>query len=156
MDFPAIPASVSSSDSERLALEAAIGAKVVEVLTTKRDYIAVLEDEEKVKKADPSQTQLLALDRSGVIITARGSTTGVDFVSRAFFPKFGVPEDPVCGSAHCEMAPYWSKKLGKTIFKAHQVSARGGVLDVELKQDRVMLGGFVSPYLQGIITVPKE
>ncbi len=94
---------------------------------------------------------MAALPYEGVIATAPGEA--VDFVSRYFAPKFGIPEDPVTGSAHCELAPYWAKRLGRERLTAHQVSARGGELDCEVKGDRVLLTGRAVTYLEGIIDV---
>ena len=87
----------------------------------------------------PDMFLLSQLDLRCVVITAPG--TQVDFVSRCFGPKYGIPEDPVTGSSHCELAPYWGKRLGKNILTARQVSRRGGNLTCELKSDRVFLTG---------------
>jgi len=95
---------------------------------------------------------LAGLDRFGVIVTAPGSA-GTDFVSRFFAPADGIPEDPVTGSAHCTLIPYWSKRLGKTRMTARQVSARGGELACEDAGSRVRIGGRAVTYLQGWIEV---
>ena len=91
------------------------------------------------------------LETFGVIVTAPGDH--VDFVSRFFAPRVGVPEDPATGSAHCTLTPYWAARLGKTTLHAHQVSARGGELWCELAGDRVRIAGHVTPYLAGSIDV---
>ena len=96
--------------------------------------------------------RVAALDRQGVIATAPGRA--VDFVSRFFAPAFGVPEDPVTGSAHCTLVPYWAKRLGKARLHALQVSARGGELFCEDRDARVSIGGRVVGYLEGTIEVP--
>ena len=95
---------------------------------------------------------LAGLDRFGVIITAPGAGE-VDFVSRFFAPGDGIPEDPVTGSAHCTLIPYWSKRLGRTRLAARQISARGGELSCELAGDRVRIGGRAVTYLQGELDV---
>ena len=87
----------------------------------------------------------------GLIVTAPGESC--DFVSRYFAPRAGIPEDPVTGSAHCVLAPYWAERLGKTELSARQVSSRGGALDLALAGERVMITGRVVPYLEGIIHV---
>ena len=90
------------------------------------------------------------LDLRGVIVTAPG--TDVDFVSRFFAPKLGIPEDPVTGSAHCALAPYWAKRLGKNVLSARQVSRRGGNICCELKTDRVILSGSAVTVMTSEIT----
>ena len=92
---------------------------------------------------------LKELDRIGVVITAPGNS--VDFVSRFFAPAVGIPEDPVTGSAHCTLIPYWAKKLGKTKMTAKQVSGRGGDLICEYKDDRVVIGGQARLFMEGRI-----
>ena len=161
MDFPAIVAHHDAAKAKReipFLEEEVFGGKtkVVELLRTKRDYIAVVATEESVKELAPRFDKLSEMDLIGLIVTAKSSAQGVDFISRAFFPRLGVNEDPVCGSAHCEMAPYWAAQLGKTIFTAHQLSRRGGQLHVELKGDRVSLSGTVAPYLEGFIHIPIQ
>ena len=94
---------------------------------------------------------LSQLGRYGVIATAVGDE--VDFVSRYFVPSAGIPEDPVTGSAHCTLTPYWAKHLGKTHFHAWQVSARGGELWCELDGDRVLISGHAVKYLEGSIQI---
>jgi predicted PhzF superfamily epimerase YddE/YHI9 len=82
-------------------------------------------------------------------VTARASSRGFDFVSRFFAPASGIDEDPVTGSAHCTLAPFWSERLGKTSFVAYQASPRGGVIQVEIKGDRILLGGQAVTVLRG-------
>lgn len=135
MDFPArtsTPYEVSD------LLIKGLGQTPVEVLAAD-DYLVVFESEAIVRAIVPDQALLAQLDLRGVIITAPGME--FDIVSRFFAPKFGIPEDPVTGSAHCALAPYWANKLGKTILTARQVSKRGGNLTCEIKGDRVMLYG---------------
>jgi PhzF family phenazine biosynthesis protein len=147
MDFPAWPATpIAASD----ALVAALGARPLEVLMA-RDILAVFDSEEHIKRLRPDFNRIAALNAFAVIVTARGDQ--VDFVSRFFAPAAGVPEDPVTGSAHCTLMPYWAEKLGKNKLSAHQVSARGGELWCEMLGDRVTIAGNTVEYLRGEITV---
>ena len=116
------------------------------------DYIAVFDSEDTVRAITPDLALLFRLDRRGVIVTAKGSD--VDFVSRFFAPKYGIPEDPVTGSAHCELAPYWAKRLGKNSLEARQVSRRGGDLLCEIKADRVLLSGSAVTVMVTTISLP--
>jgi PhzF family phenazine biosynthesis protein len=115
------------------------------------DYILVLEGEASVKKADPDLRRLRELDLRGVCITAPGDEA--DFVSRFFAPKYGIDEDPVTGSAHTQLAPYWAKRLGKNPLRARQASKRGGEIDCRVANGRVFLGGEAVLYLEGRIFV---
>jgi predicted PhzF superfamily epimerase YddE/YHI9 len=112
------------------------------------DYIVECADEAMVTAARPDMGPLKAVD-GGVILTARASTRGWDFVSRYFVPAFGVDEDPVTGSAHCALAPYWAKRLGRPTLTARQVSKRGGTLEVAVDGDRVRLTGHAVTVLSG-------
>jgi PhzF family phenazine biosynthesis protein len=145
MDFPAsslTPCEISAILAEGL------GVRPIEVWAAE-DYVAVFDSEATVRAIMPDQTLLGQLDLRCVVITAPGSE--VDFVSRVFGPKFGIPEDPVTGSAHCELAPYWAKKLGKNILSARQVSKRGGTLTCEVKADRVILAGYAVTFMEAEI-----
>jgi PhzF family phenazine biosynthesis protein len=146
MDFPArAPTPIPVSD----ALSDALGQAPSEVHLS-RDILAVYDNEATVRALSPDQAKLLALDEGlGVIVTAKGDT--VDFVSRFFAPKAGIAEDPVTGSAHCTLVPYWSKRLGWSDLVAHQVSARGGELHCELRGDRVIMSGQCVLFLTGSI-----
>ena len=130
----------------------ALGCDAGEVLATAIHYLAVLEDEGAVLALAPDMAGILALDRRGVIVTAPGAEC--DFVSRFFAPALGIPEDPVTGSAHCVLVPYWAERLGIVDLHARQVSARGGELFCRLKGDRVRLSGEAVLYLEGKILVP--
>lgn len=116
-----------------------------------RDYMAVYASEQDVLDLQPDMGELAKLDALGVIATARGNS--VDFVSRFFAPNAGVPEDPVTGSAHSTLIPYWSEKLGKTDLLARQVSARGGTLYCTNLGATVKMCGAAAPYLEGFINV---
>lgn len=148
MDFPATPAQVYPAPT---ALLAGLKRKPIEVLAAD-DYFAVYESEDDIRSLAPDLAELSKLDRRGVCITAPGKS--VDFVSRFFGPKWGIPEDPVTGSAHCTLAPYWAERLGKTRFIARQLSRRGGELHCELRGERVTISGYAVKFLEGDITVP--
>src|SRR5437868_1012189 len=107
------------------------------------------ENEEAVRGLKPDLAALERVDARGVIVTSRATTPGFDFVSRFFAPQTGVPEDPVTGSAHCALAPFWSDRLHKAELTGYQASARGGVVRVRLAGDRVVLGGQAVTVLQG-------
>ena len=136
LDFPARPAEKTASSA---TLTEGLGAAPREVLKS-RDVLAVFDDEAQIQNMKPDFELLAQVsDVLGVIVTAPGKT--VDFVSRFFSPKAGIPEDPVTGSAHCTLVPYWAARLGKTILHAHQLSDRGGELFCENKGERVTISG---------------
>ncbi len=116
-----------------------------------RDYLAVFESEENVRSVAPHMDKLAALDCLGVIVSAPGTRS--DFVSRFFAPKVGIPEDPVTGSAHCTLIPYWAARLGKKKLHALQLSERGGELFCEHLEDKVSIAGRAVTYLEGTIDV---
>jgi predicted PhzF superfamily epimerase YddE/YHI9 len=132
------------------SLDAALGALPLEVRRSSRDHLAIFGSAEDVLALRPNFVELAKLDCWAVIATAPGRN-GVDFVSRFFAPAQGVNEDPVCGSAHCTLVPYWAGRLGKSQLIAHQISQRGGVLDCELLGDRVNIAGQAVLYLEGNI-----
>ena len=146
MDFPArAPSPVAVSE----ALCDALGAAPSEAYLS-RDILAVFDDEASVRRLSPDQAKLLALDEGlGVIVSAKGET--VDFVSRFFVPKAGIAEDPVTGSAHCTLVPFWAERFGRSRLIAHQVSARGGELHCEHRGDRVTMSGRCTLFLTGRI-----
>jgi len=156
MDFP-------SWKPERLSdypdgLEQALGVKEIVGVYKSRDLLVELNNEEDVKNAEPDFTVIKKMGYK-IIITAPGNASGrsqrpdaleqIDFVSRFFAPTFGVDEDPVTGSAHSQLIPFWSEKLGKTKMQARQLSKRGGHLIVEQKGDRVQMGGKCIFYMKG-------
>lgn len=116
------------------------------------DLVCVFNSEAEVRALHPDMTHLARVEYRAVIATAPG-TDGIDFVSRFFGPRVGVPEDPVTGSAHTTLVPYWAERLGKTTFHARQVSARSGDLWCELRGDRVLMSGYAVTYLKGEIEV---
>ncbi|MGE5687776.1 MAG: PhzF family phenazine biosynthesis protein [Gemmatimonadota bacterium] len=138
LDFPATPPAACQPPAE---LARAVGAPVRLILKTPFDYLVELESEAAVKALAPDLGALARLGGRGVIVTARSTTPGFDFVSRFFAPAAGVPEDPVTGSAHCALGPLWGERLGKTSLIGYQASPRGGVVRVTLAGDRVLLAG---------------
>lgn len=116
------------------------------------DLLVLVQDEEIVKKLDPDLIILKKMEVRGIIVTAPANDDEVDFVSRFFAPAVGVPEDPVTGSTHTVLTPFWAKRLGKSILTAKQVSKRGGLLKCELAGDRVQIGGKAVTYLSGQIS----
>lgn len=105
------------------------------------DYIVEVESEEIVKALNPDYELLKRLDARGVMVTSISNTNGIDFVSRFFAPAYGIPEDPVTGSAHCCLGPYWKRRLNKNELTAFQASERGGFLKVRVEKDRVFISG---------------
>jgi PhzF family phenazine biosynthesis protein len=136
MDFPAYKTEAAAV-SEVASVAEALGAKVID-LRRGRQYLAVLESEDIVRKLVPDLARVAALPMD-VFVTARGAKA--DFVSRVFLPKVGIPEDPVTGGAHCFLAPYWSEVLERKTFFARQLSSRGGELWLRLEGDRVKMAG---------------
>jgi PhzF family phenazine biosynthesis protein len=145
LDFPSRPPNRIAAPA---AVLEALGIEPEEVLKA-RDFLCVFKSETRVRALAPNMTKLAALDAFAVIVTAKGDH--VDFVSRFFAPARGVPEDPVTGSAHCTLIPYWSQILGKKSMIAHQVSARGGELICEDRGDRVRIAGPAVLFATGII-----
>lgn len=123
------------------ALIDSLGVMPVYVGRNQFDYLIEVETEAELRALNPDHARLRTIPVRGVIVTARSTDPRFDFVSRFFAPGSGVDEDPVTGSAHCALTPYWAKKLGRTEMTAYQASARGGVVHVRLAGDRVKLGG---------------
>jgi PhzF family phenazine biosynthesis protein len=148
MDFPSrAPSSVEVTD----ALSDALGKVPTEVHMS-RDVLALYDDEASVRALSPDFAKLAVIeDGLGVIVTAIGDE--VDFVSRFFAPKAGIAEDPVTGSAHCTLVPFWSERLGQSQLQARQISERGGELQCELRGDRVIISGECALYLEGTIGI---
>jgi PhzF family phenazine biosynthesis protein len=149
LDFPATL--VHAADAPD-GLVDALGAPARFVGRSKFDYLVEADSEDVVRSLAPDHARLRHLAVRGVIVTSRATTEGWDFVSRFFAPGSGIDEDPVTGSAHCALTPYWSQKLGKTSFTARQMSARGGTLKTELVGDRVKLRGQAVTVIQGELT----
>jgi PhzF family phenazine biosynthesis protein len=151
MDFPA---KIDEPVEPPAGLLEALGViKLLYIGKNKFDYLLELESEEKVRSLTPDFTRLGKIEVRGTIVTSKSSSPDYDFVSRFFAPAVGVPEDPVTGSAHCCLGPYWSRKLHKTEFRAYQASARGGFLRVRVLGDRVLLAGQAVTILKGELMV---
>lgn len=149
MDFP-----VRRSEPVSMppGLVAALGVVPVEVVADSFNYLAELKSAQVVRELAPDIAAIARLDRSGVIITAPGDGP-YDFVSRYFAPAKGIAEDPVTGGAHCALAPYWAKRLGKAEFRAFQASRRGGEIVCRVIGDRVELAGSCIFYLEGEVEI---
>lgn len=145
LDFPAIATEPCAAPP---LLAEGLGAEPLEVRRG-MDYMVVLANEAAVRAVQPRLELLARLDARGVIVTARGESA--DFVSRFFGPAAGIPEDPVTGSAHCALVPYWAAQLGKTELHARQISARGGELWCTEAGTRVLIAGHAVKFLQGAI-----
>lgn len=146
LDFPARPP--QACEAPAALLESLGKPTAIEVLKS-RDYFVVLPDEAAVRHVEPDMNLMSQLDTIGVIITAKGQES--DVVSRCFYPGLGIPEDPVTGSAHCNIVPYWAEKLGKKELHCKQLSQRGGDLQCEYAGDRVLMSGKCVLYLRGEI-----
>lgn len=151
MDFPAKVVEPLAMEAE---VKAGLGINEIEALLISDDIVVVVNDVQLIESLTPDMQQLKRLPGRGIVVTAKGSD--VDFVSRWFGPKVGVEEDPVTGSAHTSLAPYWAKKLGKQQLTARQGGARKGALSCEIEGDRVIIKGRVAPYLKGVITLPSQ
>jgi len=146
MDFPSRPGVPIDAPDE---LVTGLGREPAEVYRA-RDYLAIFENEQGVRDLEPDFATLKRLDCTGVIASAPGSE--VDFVSRFFAPLAGIPEDPVTGSAHSTLTPYWAARLGKKQLTARQVSERGGELACSLRDDRVLIAGRAVLYVKGFLS----
>ena len=147
LDFPARPSVACEAPPELIK---ALG-KAPLFAAKSRDYLAVFENEQAVRELQPDMAALLQVDSLGVIVSAPGEHC--DFVSRFFAPRAGVPEDPVTGSAHCTLIPYWAQRLGRSQLRALQVSARGGELFCEHRGERVGIAGRAVTYSSGFLHV---
>jgi PhzF family phenazine biosynthesis protein len=146
MDFPAVGEEPSPAPPELLQ---ALGVEAQYVGRNKFDYLVEVASEAAVRTLKPDHANLRRIPVRGVMVTSRASAAGFDFVSRFFAPGSGVDEDPVTGSAHCCLAPYWAERLGKSELVACQVSPRGGIVRVRVAGDRVKLAGQAVTVLRG-------
>ena len=146
MDFPAVDAQVCEAPP---GLVEALGTPVGYAGKNAFDYLVEVESETVVRTLQPDFERLAALPARGVIVTSRSADPAFDFVSRFFAPACGIREDPVTGSAHCCLGPHWSGRLGKSDLVGRQVSARGGIVRVEMRGDRVRLGGRAITIMRG-------
>jgi PhzF family phenazine biosynthesis protein len=146
LDFPSTPPESISPPAE---IQRGLGASPKFVGRTTFDYLVELDSEDQVRALTPDFAALGRLGVRGVIVTAGSGNGSCDFVSRFFAPGAGIDEDPVTGSAHCALAPFWAARLGKQELVGHQVSARGGIVRVKINRDRVQLGGQAVTVLRG-------
>ncbi len=148
LDFPATPAMPAEAPAGLLQ---ALGVTDAQVFFNGVDYLVQVDDEAVVRGLQPDFTALKQVKTRGVMVTAVSSQPEYDFVSRFFGPAAGINEDPVTGSAHCTLAPFWAERLGKTALRAFQASARGGELLVALQADRVLIAGNAVTVFQGVL-----
>ncbi|MBB6249951.1 PhzF family phenazine biosynthesis protein [Nitrospirillum iridis] len=151
LDFPARPPRLP--EAIHPGLVAALGGPAPAAILAARDYLVVYDDAAVVRALAPDMAALMDIDRFAVIVTAPGDEPGVHFISRFFAPSEGVPEDPVTGSAHCTLIPYWAQRLGTDRLAARQVSRRGGALTCRLEGERVRIGGQAVLFLEGHIHI---
>jgi PhzF family phenazine biosynthesis protein len=149
LDFPCD--TLKKIEDKNEIIQACTGILPLEVYRGKTDYMAVIESEFALLQMEPNLTAISKLDARGLIVTAKG--TNADFVSRFFAPQSGINEDPVTGSAHTSLIPYWSTQLQKTQLSAQQLSPRGGQLDCTYKHNRCLIGGEARLYLKGEVWV---
>jgi len=148
MDFPAQPAAVVEPPD---GLADALGVAPLWVGRSAADVLVEVADEKTVRTIRPDIGALARIEARGIIVTSPATSAGFDFVSRFFAPRFGVPEDPVTGSAHCTLGPYWAERLGKESMTGYQVSARGGTVRVTPRGDRVLLAGQAVTVMRGVV-----
>jgi PhzF family phenazine biosynthesis protein len=153
LDFPSKP---EESADPLPGMAEALGTSFRYVCKNKFDYLVEVESEEIVRNLKPDFSKLLQIQARGVIVTSKAAKEPFDFVSRFFAPRVGVNEDPVTGSAHCFLGPYWGKRLGKNSFLAFQASERGGEIRIRLDGDRVFLGGVAVTIFRGELSEPAS
>ena len=155
LDFPATPLIGPADEQVADEVRASLGIGSAEVMRSKFDLVAIVESEQTVRSLRPDFNQMKKIQSRGIIATAKSNDDQLDFVSRFFAPQHQIDEDPVTGSAHCCLTPYWAKQLGKTKLNAHQASQRGGTLHCEMIGDRVHLSGNALTVMQGqLLTAP--
>lgn len=150
LDFPRIE---PRDAPPPVGLLASLGFTPLALKQAGPDFLAEVLDEESVRRASPDLRALGEVALRGVIVTARSRDPAFDFVSRFFAPAAGIDEDPVTGSAHCALAPYWAERVGKRVMRARQLSQRGGQLELELSEGRVRISGTAFTVLTGALTV---
>ncbi len=146
LNFPTEPATEAHVPTQ---LEPALGVRLLHVARNRMDYLVEVENEEIVRNLKPNMALLRQIEARGVIVTSRAGDDEHDFVSRFFGPAVGIDEDPVTGSSHCCLGPYWGERLGKDQLSGYQASARGGVVRVRLAGDRVRLAGQAVTVMRG-------
>ncbi|MCL2098361.1 MAG: PhzF family phenazine biosynthesis protein [Bacteroidales bacterium] len=151
LDFPTDTLTAITEEQQNTAVEKCIGIKPIALYKGKADYMAVIDSESTLRSLQPDMRAVGKLNARGLIVTAKGDEA--DFVSRFFGPQSGVDEDPVTGSAHTTLLPFWAAKAGKNKFTAKQLSQRGGLLSCEFKNDRCIIGGKARLYMIGEINL---
>ena len=151
MHFPRVP---QENVTAPFDLPKALGTRLHYVGKTKFDYCVEVEDEKTLRELEPDMALLKTIKARGFIVTAPTDHPELDFVSRFFAPAFGIPEDPVTGSAHCTLAEYWQHKLGKDELTAHQISSRGGRVQMKVESNGVILGGKAVTIARGELMGP--
>jgi PhzF family phenazine biosynthesis protein len=146
MNFPVEPETAASAPPD---LSSALGVGFTYVGKNRFDYLVEIDSEESIRRINPDFALLATIPMRGVIVTSPSSSTEYDFVSRFFAPQVGVNEDPVTGSSHCCLGPYWGARLGKHETVGYQASSRGGIVRVRMDKDRVYLGGQAVTVLRG-------
>ncbi|MGG0812775.1 PhzF family phenazine biosynthesis protein [Paenibacillus alvei] len=157
LDFPASMLTPVDDEALCIRLEDALGCSIHEVFRSRNELVAAVDSEQTVRELQPNWEQLKACghEEIGVLVTALADESaheGIDFVSRCFFPRLGVNEDPVTGSAHCTTGPYWGAKLGKSSLVGRQCSAREGIVKLKLQEKRVQLTGTAVSIMEGQFT----
>lgn len=150
LDFPAKKVVPCETPQD---LEAIIGGKILGCYANGMDMLAEVETEEELLALKPQMERLSALPVRGLIVTCKGKGGKYDYLSRFFAPAVGVPEDPVTGSAHCALGPFWSDRLGRKVLHAYQASRRGGEITTEVAGERVLLRGKALTVMQGVVLV---
>jgi PhzF family phenazine biosynthesis protein len=153
LDFPSAAADGVVDASTKAALLYALGLEEAVFMRCKFDLVVVVNDASIVESLRPNFNLLESIETRGVVVTAASQTTGIDFVSRFFAPRFGINEDPVTGSAHCCLAPYWGERLNKTSLVGYQASPRGGTVYCDVVGDRVLLTGNAVTVFEGKMLV---
>jgi len=154
LDFPSTPQRPSTAPPGLCEALGTTGSEVLSNHAPQPDFMVVLPHADAVRAVDPDMTRLRRVDARGVIVTAPGDQPGIDFVSRFFAPRFGVDEDPVTGSAHCSLSPFWAARLGRTELVGYQASRRGGIVGTRLLGNRVELAGHAVTVLRGTVEEP--
>lgn len=152
LDFPLEPDEPAEPPANLLP---ALGVSARYVGQNRFDYVVEVESEQVLRRIAPDFKLLGTVPCRGVMVTSRSADPQFDFLSRAFFPRLGVDEDPVCGSAHCCLGPFWQRRMGKNSFVAYQASARGGVVKVRVTKDRAFLGGRAITVAKGELLVEE-
>lgn len=153
LDFPATPATDDVDGQLQAELLAALGLQEALVLRSRFDLVAVVSQAQEVEALHPDFNALGNIETRGVMVTAASQVAGIDFISRFFAPRCGINEDPVTGSAHCCLAPYWSQRLGKPTLIAHQASPRSGTIRCQVLPTRVLLTGTAITMLTGCLNL---